>query len=127
MLAAASLSERLTQAKAAVATTPRTIISAKSRALGAIQPNGATIPLTTSMAANVPLTITTSEVPRNMRVMMRKIAKNKLPVSAISAGQVNVAADGRSAINTPANPTATALQRRQPTGSLRKIADNAVT
>src|SRR3954453_10730588 len=127
MLAAASLSERLTQANAAAATTPSSIISAKSPALGPTQPSGATTPLTTTMAPKVPLTITTSEVPRSMRVMIRKIAKKKLPASAISAGKVNVAAEGRSAINTPAKPTATALQRRQPTCSPRKSAESAVT
>ena len=79
------------------------------------------------MAANCPPTITTSDVPRSMRVMMRNTANEKLPTIAISAGQVSVAADGRSAIITPMKPAATALQRRQPTCSLRKIAESAVT
>ena len=62
-----------------------------------------------------------------MRVRMRNTANPKLPTIAISAGQVSVAAEGRSAIITPMNPAATALQRRQPTCSFRKIADSAVT
>ena len=62
-----------------------------------------------------------------MRVMMRNTAKQKLPTIAISAGQVSVAAEGRSAIITPMNPTTTALQRRQPTCSFRNSADSAVT
>ena len=46
-----------------------------------------------------------------------------LPMSAISAGSVNIAAEGRSAITTPANPTSTAVQRRQPTFSLSSNAE----
>ena len=49
------------------------------------------------------------------------------PTIAISAGQVSVAVDGRSAMITPTNPATTALQRRQPTCSLRNSAEIAVT
>ena len=79
------------------------------------------------MAPNCPLTITTSEVPRSMRVMIRNTAKPRLPTIAISAGQVSVAPEGRSAMITPMKPTTTALQRRQPTCSFRNSAEIAVT
>ncbi len=49
------------------------------------------------------------------------------PASAISAGQDIVAPVGRSAIKTPMKPMTTAVQRRQPTCSRRKIAEKAVT
>jgi hypothetical protein len=49
------------------------------------------------------------------------------PASAISAGQVSVPVPGRRQITTPAKPTSTALQRRQPTGSRSTTAAIAVT
>ncbi len=68
-----------------------------------------------------------SDVPRRKRVTTISTPKARLPASAISAGQLIACADGFSAIKTPQKPTATALQRRQPTCSPRKIADSAVT
>ena len=50
-----------------------------------------------------------------------------LPVSAISAGSVKVAADGRNASSTPPKPTSTAVQRRQPTLSPSSMTESAVT
>jgi hypothetical protein len=54
-------------------------------------------------------------------------AKNMLPMSAISAGSVMLAAVGRKARSTPADPTTTAVQRCQPTFSPSRTTENAVT
>ena len=50
-----------------------------------------------------------------------------LPVSAIRAGSVKLAAEGRSAITTPTKPIRTAVQRRQPTRSPSSSTESAVT
>ena len=70
---------------------------------------------------------TISGVARSERVTIISTANEKLPPSAISAGQLTVCAEGRIAISTPQKPVMTALQRRQPTCSRKMIADNAVT
>ena len=70
---------------------------------------------------------TMSGVARSERVISISNANEMLPPSAISAGQLTVCADGRSAISTPQKPISTALQRRQPTCSRSTIADSAVT
>ena len=62
-----------------------------------------------------------------MRVTTISSAKARLPVSAISAGSVSVAAEGRSAMTTPRKPASTAVQRRQPTRSFSNSAEIAVT
>ena len=54
-------------------------------------------------------------------------AKDTLPPSAMTAGQLTVCDDGRSAISTPQKPIRTALHRRQPTRSRNTIGDSAVT
>jgi hypothetical protein len=48
-------------------------------------------------------------------VISIRVAKDRLPPSAISAGRLTVCADGRSAITTPQKPIKIAVQRRQPT------------
>ena len=68
-----------------------------------------------------------SDVPRSTRVTMLNIAKTTPPASPISAGRVNIAVEGRSAMITPMKPTSTALQRRHPTCSFRNSAESAVT
>ncbi len=91
------------------------------------QPNGDI----SAPSANVPMNCdeasTISGVARSERVISISIANDRLPLSAIIAGQLMVCADGRSAISTPPNPIRIALQRRQPTCSRSTIADNAVT
>jgi hypothetical protein len=69
---------------------------------------------------------TTSGVPRTARVTSMKAVKQIEPASAISAGPVSVAVEGRIAMITPTKPATTALQRRQPTFSPRNSAENAV-
>ena len=54
-------------------------------------------------------------------------AKNTLPISAISAGSVTLATEGRNASMTPANPMTTAVHRRQPTFSPSRTTESAVT
>ncbi|MGY4354453.1 hypothetical protein ACVW0J_000946 [Bradyrhizobium sp. i1.7.7] len=71
--------------------------------------------------------ITMSGVFRRLRVISIRVANDRLPPSAISAGRLTVWADGRNAISTPQKPIRIAVQRRQPTFSPRKIADIAVT
>ncbi len=99
----------------------------RSKRDGVTQANG----VVTAPSAKVPdiwlVISTTSFVSRSMRVTIISRAKARLPASAISAGQVSVAAEGRSAISTPAKPASTASQRRQPTFSPSSSADSAVT
>jgi len=68
-----------------------------------------------------------SGVARKERVISIKKANEVEPASAISAGQLTLSAEGRSAISTPQKPISTALQRRQPIFSRRNIPDSAVT
>ena len=70
---------------------------------------------------------TISGVARSERVISISNANEKLPPSAIIAGQLTVCADGRSAINTPTKPIRIAVQRRQPTRSPSTSPDSAVT
>ena len=80
-----------------------------------------------SVAAICPATSTVFEVARSIRVVTREAAKHMLPVSAISAGSVRLAADGRNASTTPPKPTSTAVQRRQPTCSRSSTTERPVT
>jgi hypothetical protein len=66
-------------------------------------------------------------VARSERVISIRKAKDVEPASAISAGQLTLFADGRSAISTPQKPINTALQRRQPIFSRSTMPDSAVT
>ena len=103
---------------ATVATTPSTTSSATAFHVSATQVNGAITKPNSSAAAICTVTSTVSEVPRTRRVQTSSSAKEMLPAMAISAGQEKLCADGLSAIMTPAKPTITAEQRRQPTCSL---------
>ena len=96
-------------------------------ALGVTQPNGDISAPSRKVPTNCEVAITISGVARNERVNSIRIENDKLPPSAIIAGQLTVCADGRSAIRTPAKPIRTAVQRRQPTRSRNTIADSAVT
>ena len=60
---------------------------------------------------------TISGVARSERVISIRNANDRLPPSAIIAGQLTVCVDGRSAISTPQKPIRIAVQRRQPTCS----------
>src|SRR5215207_467511 len=90
-LAGASLSERLTHTSAPIATTPSSASNGKSCADGVTQPNGASTAPTTSVVAICVETSARSAVPRNTRVVTSSTAYIRLPASAISAGQENVA------------------------------------
>ena len=94
---------------------------------GVIQPIGDSNAPKTKVPANCVDANTTSGVARNERVINISTAKDVLPPSAISAGQLTVCGDGCNAISTPQKPTKMALQRRQPTRSRSTIADSAVT
>src|SRR5947207_14836203 len=114
-------------ASATTENTPNNDISAKSRTVGSTQTNGVVAAPNSRVAAICPATSTVFEVARNMRVVTSEAAKQMLPVSAISAASVKLAADGRNASSTPAKPTSTAVQRRQPTCSRSSTTESAVT
>src|SRR3979409_602452 len=95
--------------------------------LGVPQPKGDISAPSANVPANCDDASTISGVARNERVISISTANDRLPPSAIIAGQLTVCDDGRSAISTPQKPTSTALQRRQPTLSRSTIADSAVT
>src|ERR1700694_2507328 len=95
--------------------------------LGVTQPNGDISAPSRNVPANCDDASTISGVARNERVISIKTANDRLPPSAIIAGQLTVGDDGRSAISTPQKPIRTALQRRQPTCSRSTLADSAVT
>src|SRR4029079_15066012 len=127
MLAGASLSERLTQACAIIATLPSSANSSASRGGGVTQPIGASATPNTSAAAVCVVTSTVSVVPRRLRVATMSSEKVNEPPSAISAGADSAAEPGRRQTSTPRKPTITALQRRQPTGSRSTVPAMAVT
>ena len=97
------------------------------RRLGVTQPRGDNTAPSRNVPANCDDASTISGVARSERVISIKSAKDRLPPSAIMAGQLTVCAEGRSAIRTPPKPIRIALQRRQPTRSRKTIADSAVT
>ena len=94
---------------------------------GVTQPNGDISAPSANVPANCDDASTISGVARNERVISISTANDRLPPSAIIAGQLTVCDDGRSAIRTPQKPIRIALQRRQPTRSRSTIADSAVT
>jgi len=94
---------------------------------GVTQPKGDISAPSAKVPANCDDASTISGVARNDRVISIKTANDRLPPSAIIAGQLTVCAEGRSAISTPPKPIRTAPQRRQPTRSRSTIADSAVT
>src|SRR5581483_8102917 len=100
---------------------------ARLATLGITQPKGDISTPRRNVPTNCELAITMSGVARNERVISIRIENERLPPSAIIAGQLIVCADGRSAIRTPQKPTRIAVQRRQPTSSRNTIADSAVT
>src|SRR5579872_5757806 len=106
---------------------PATANQARLARLGVTHPNGDISAPNVKVPKNCDDAITMSGVARNSRVINIKTEKQRLPPSAITAGQEMVCDDGRSAISTPQKPIATALQRRQPTRSRSTSADSAVT
>src|SRR6476620_6137747 len=126
-LAGASFSDRLTQNSAVTEMHPASAKNTRLPGVGGTQWNADS----TAPSENVPMNcedaITMSGVLRRLRVISIRVANDRLPPSAISAGRLTVCADGRSAISTPQKPIRIAVQRRQPTFSPRKIADIAVT
>src|SRR5712672_1462848 len=84
--------------------------------LGVIQPNGDNSAPSRNVPANCEDASTISAVARSERVISINTANDRLPPSAMKAGQLIVWVDGRSAISTPQKPIRTAVQRRQKKG-----------
>ena len=85
--------------------------------VGVTQPIGDISAPSRNVPPNCVVASTISGVARSERVISISNANDRLPPSAIIAGQLTVCADGRSAISTPQKPIRIALQRRQPTCS----------
>src|SRR6266568_9189936 len=115
MLAGASFSERLTHNSAATEMHPAAANRPRLPMLGVTQPNGDISAPSVNVPANCDDANTISGVLRNERVISISTANDRLPPSAMRAGQLTVCDDGRNAISTPQKPIRTALQRRQPT------------
>src|ERR1700753_1249134 len=126
-LAGASLSERLTHNSALIEMHPAVANRQRLLKSGVTQPIGASSAPNRKVPANCDAASTMSGVARSERVISINSANDVLPPSAISAGQLMVCDDGRSAISTPQKPITIAVQRRQPTCSPSTIADSAVT
>src|SRR3979411_3160238 len=94
---------------------------------GVTQPNGDIIAPRVKVPANCVDASTISGVARSVRGISISTANDRLPPSAILAGQVPVSEDGRSAISPPQKPIRIALWRGQPTRARSTIADSAVT
>src|SRR5262245_6423021 len=106
---------------------PATANSARLPAPGVTQPNGDISAPSTKVPTNCELDITRPDAPTSLRVNTISSENDRLPPSAIIAGQERVCAEGRSAISTPQKPIRIAVQRRQPTRSPSTSADSAVT
>src|SRR3982074_3595291 len=126
-LAGASFSERLTHNSALTEMQPAAANRPRLPRLGVTQPNGDISAPSAKVPANCDDASTISGVARNERVISISTANDRLPPSAIIAGQLTVCDDGRRRITKPQETTRLALQRRQPTGSRSTIADSAVT
>src|SRR4030081_2280567 len=126
-LAGASFSERLTHNSALTEMHPAAANRPRRPMPGVTQPKGDISRPSVNVPANCDDASTISGVARNDRVISISTANDRLPPSAIIAGQLTFWDDGRSAIKPPAKPIKIALQRRQPTCSRRTIADSAVT
>ena len=106
---------------------PATANNPRLPTVGVTQPNGAISAPSRKVPPNCDDASTISGVARSERVISIRNANDRLPPSAIIAGQLTVCADGRSAISTPQKPIRIAVQRRQPTCSPSTIPDSAVT
>src|SRR5437667_6336833 len=95
--------------------------------VGVTQPIGDISAQSKNVPPNCEVVSTISGVDRSERVISISNANDRLPPSAIIAGQLTVCVDGRSAIRTPQNPIRIAVQRRQPTRSPSTMPDSAVT
>ena len=95
--------------------------------VGVTQPIGDISAPSRNVPPNCDVVSTISGVARSERVISIRNANDRLPPSAIIAGQLTVCVDGRSAISTPQNPIRIAVQRRQPTRSPSTMPDSAVT
>src|SRR3954449_12487731 len=115
MLAGASFSDRLTHNSAATEIQPAAANRTRLPGVGVTHPNGESNAPNRNVPANCDDAITISGVERNERVISISTANDRLPPSAIMAGQLTVWVEGRSAINTPTKPIRMALQRRHPT------------
>src|SRR5581483_4398751 len=128
MLAGASFSDRLTLNNAITVMQPPSTISAACHNDSGDQPSVGTKAKPKQNEPEICVAPSTmSGVPRNNRVTTIRIANEKLPVSAISAGQLTVPAPGFSASSTPTKPAPTAIQRRRSTVSFNTIAAITVT
>src|SRR3954471_3262947 len=127
MDAGASLSERLTHISAQIDTQPANANSARLPGVGVTQPSGAITAPSTEVPMNCDVASTMSGVARNARVTSISTENERLPASAIIAGQVTLWAEGCIAISTPQKPATIALQRRQPIRSRSTMAESAAT
>src|SRR2546421_1157563 len=125
--AGASFSERLTHISALTEMAPASANSPRLPRVGVTQPIGDISAPSVKVPMNCVDASTMSGVERTERVISISSANEVEPASAISAGQLTVCDDGRSAINTPQKPISTALQRRQPICSRNRIPDRAGT
>src|SRR5229473_200324 len=126
-LAGASFSERLTHNSAATEIHPAAANRPRLPRPGVTQPNGDSSAPSRKVPMNCDDASTISDVARNDRVISISSANAMLPPSAMTAGQLTVCDDGRSAISTPQKPIRTALQSRKQKCSRSTIADRAVT
>src|ERR1700682_4752395 len=81
---------------------------------GATQPSGDNSAPSRNVPANCDDASTISGVARSERVISINTANDRLPPSAMTAGQLIVCVDGRSAISTPQTPTRIAVPRGPP-------------
>src|SRR5437660_9439827 len=115
------------QSSAAIDVTPATANRARLPIVGVTQPIGDISAPSRNVPPNCDDASTISGVARSERVISINNANDRLPPSAIIAGQLTVCADGRNAISTPQNPIRIAVQRRQPTFSPSAMPDKAGT
>src|SRR3954467_2694655 len=93
--------------------TPAGANRARLPRVGVTQPIGDISAPSRNVPQNCDDASTISGVARSERVISISSENDRLPPSAIIAGQLTVCADGRSAMSTPQNPIAMADQRRQ--------------
>src|SRR3982074_3345145 len=98
--AGASFSERLTHNSALTEMHPAAANRPRLPILGVTQPNGDISAPRVNVPTNCDDASTISGVARNERVISISTANDRLPPSAIIAGQLTVCDDGRSAIST---------------------------
>jgi hypothetical protein len=125
--ASASLSARVTQMCASIATTPRSDRSAQSKDVGVVHATGVTTAPISPAPTSCQNTSAVSGVPRSVRPVRTIAAKHADPKIAAAVAVPDTAPLGVSAISTPTNPIPMASQRRAPTRSPSRNGDTAAT